>query len=373
MAEADQIFSGGAFQGDDDSLTTMGSITVSPFGVQFEAEAFTLSLPTQDLVIDLDETGERVFMSHPNYPGWTIYSLDLALIEHRCLQRFGLKKKLADLQYQAHGPSRHAVKVYATLGILALSLFSLWAFTDTILGVIVNTLPAEWETKVGRAAFEEMETEFEMTDEPELTNRVHLVTQRLKKGLPYDAPKFQFFVADSGMVNAFALPGGKVIVMRGLIEDATAEELAGVLAHEMAHVTERHGMRALAQMVGPMFITKYVFGGDSALSALIAGTAFIGGLQYSRDNEREADSEGWQILRRANIDPRGLTQFFKKMKREEGDDDDADHMLSTHPATAERIQRLEELWLKSEKKSGFEPLQAGPQPARSAPELKLKF
>jgi beta-barrel assembly-enhancing protease len=366
--EADNIFTGGAYEGDDDSVATMGSITVSQFSLKFESESFTLDFPTQALQVHLDNDS-RVFFAHPNYPNWKIYSLDSGIIEHRSLQRFGLKKRLEELQYQHSGPSKHARQVFAVLGGLVACFLGLWIFSDAILGIIVNVMPAEWEKKVGNVAFAEMSEEFELTKEPALTNRLYLVAVRLKKGLPYDAPKFEFHVADEPILNAFALPNGKVIVMRGLLEQADAEELAGVLAHEMSHVIQKHGMRAIAQMIGPSLIAKYIFGGNSALAAFTKGAAMLGGLQYSRENERQADAEAWDILVRANIDPRALTRFFRQIKREEGKHADSADVFSSHPATTERIQLLEKKWNESPKKSSFQPVNAGQQPPKTEPKL----
>src|SRR5205823_4034128 len=124
------------------------------------------------------------------------------------------------------------------------------------LGAIANAMPAEWEQRIGTAAFQDLSATVKMTAEPQLTNRLFLVTERLKKGFPSNPPKFTYYVGDDPMVNAFALPGGNVIVMRGLLEEATPNELAGVLAHEVSHVIQKHGMRQLAQLVGPMLIAE---------------------------------------------------------------------------------------------------------------------
>jgi Zn-dependent protease with chaperone function len=365
MNEADQSFTGGAFEGADDSLAVMGTITVSQFSVKFETEAFTIDLPTQGLDVQLDESGERVFFAHVKYPGWTVYCLDRAIMHHRCLQRFGLKERLEDLKYAESPSARHAKKVFIALGVLVGCMVGLWLGTDLILGIIVNALPAEWEQKVGKTAFNEFIAETELTEEPSLTNRLFLVSERLKRGLPYDAPKFKFVVADDMLINACALPNGQVIVMRGLIEAADPDELAGVLAHEMAHVIEKHGMRAIAQDQGAMFIARYLFGGDSALAAFMAGAAILGGLQYSRANEHDADAKAWEILMKANIDPRALNRFFREMRRTEGRAGNTTDIFSTHPATSERIDRLNEMWRKSPKKSGFEPVNGGPEPKRT--------
>lgn len=267
MVPADQSFPGGAFQGDEGQGTiTMGSIIVSSVAIRFEAEGMALSFPTTGVELDLDEAGERVLITHPNYPGWTIYSLDNGILEHPGLQRFALKDRLAELKHEVAGPTRHTKMVFGALAAIVLAVLGLWLFSNPLLGFIANNIPASWEGRIGEAAFKEMGEEFEFTNDPALTNRVHAVAKRLNRGLPPGAPKFTFYVADSREVNAFALPGGRVVVLRGLIEEATPEELAGVIAHEMAHITEKHSMRALAQRLGPMLIAQYVFGGDGALA-----------------------------------------------------------------------------------------------------------
>src|SRR4051812_45417165 len=273
MNEADPIYPGGAFEGDDDSAAVVGEITVSMFSVRFEAEQFTMDLPAAGLQLALDEAGERVLFWHGKFPGWTIYCLDPSILNHRSFQQVCLKRRVEELKMEKAGPPKHAGRVYMALAALLLVFFGLWAGSNVILGIIVAVMPAEWEQQVGKAAFAEMEEDYKMTSDPALTNRLFLVTERLKKGLPPDAPKFVFHVADDPLVNAFALPGGHVIVMRGLIEEATPDELAGVLAHEMSHVLRKHGMRGLAQLVGPILIADYLFDSRGGIAALVAVSA----------------------------------------------------------------------------------------------------
>jgi Zn-dependent protease with chaperone function len=358
MNEADPIYPGGAFEGDDDSAAVVGQITVSMFSVRFETEGFTMDMPTSGLDISLDESGERVLFTHFNFRGWTVYSLDASILNHRSFQQAIFKRHVDQLKMEHSGPPKHVKRVYMALAAIALAFFGLWAGSNVILGMIVMVMPEEWEQQVGKAAFDEMSSEYKLTLDPALNNRLTLVTQRLKKGLPPDAPKFIYHVADDDLVNAFALPGGRVIVMRGLIEKATPDELAGVLAHENSHVLRKHGMRGLAQMVGPILIADYLFDGKGAVSALIAVSATFGELKYSREAETEADDKAWDILMQANIDPRGLTSFFRKLKQLEPKQ--SSETLSTHPATEARIQRLEKRWEESPKKSGFKPVDGGP-------------
>ena len=106
----------------------------------------------------------------------------------------------------------------------------------------------------------------------------------------------------------------------------------------------------------------------------MAGTSAIGQLQYSRQNEKSADKMGFSILLNANIDPRSLSKFFEKLDRIEKQSGGDSDFLSTHPPTMERIKYLQTLWDQSPKKSGFEPVKAGPDiPPSTKSKLRLFF
>jgi Zn-dependent protease with chaperone function len=361
MNEADPIYPGGAFQGSDDSDAVVGQISVSMFSLRFETEGFILDLPMQGLKMDLDETGERVSFSHPNYPDWTLYSLDPAILQHRAFQQQFLKARVEALKVEHSGTPRHTILVYSVFGGICFVLFSLWAFSNLILGMIVAAMPSSWEKQVGDASFSHISQAIKPMSDPVYTNRLYLVSQRLKKGFPEGSPNFTYMVGDDDMVNAIALPGGRVIVMRGLLDEATPDELAGVLSHEVSHVIRKHGMRHLAQMIGPILVFKFFVNSDGALASLVAVSAMLSSLEYSRSNETEADDYGFDILSKANIDPRSLTSFFRKIQKEEGHRGDVD-VFSTHPATAARIKHLEQRWQDSPQKSGFTPVNGGPDP-----------
>ncbi|SBW09425.1 putative Peptidase family M48 protein [uncultured delta proteobacterium] len=129
---------------------------------------------------------------------------------------------------------------------------------------------------------------------------------------------FSVSVLDADLVNAFALPGGFIVVTTGLIRQCrTPDELAGVLAHEMAHVTERHNTRALVRDQFLAFALQLVTGGgDIAGLAKTAGNAVVSS-KFSREAEREADILGVRRLARAGIDPEGTASFFAGVSRNE--------------------------------------------------------
>jgi len=158
------------------------------------------------------------------------------------------------------------------------------------------------------------------------------------KGLTFDVHVFQ-----SPMVNAFALPGGKIVVFTGLIDKADSpEQVAGVLGHEMAHATLRHGLERIGQSLGMATAVTLLIGNTEGLVAAGADLFRLASVNsYGRAQESAADAEGVRMLNEAGIDPSGLPKFFEILKHEEGDIPDAISWISTHPQHEDRIKALE--------------------------------
>ena len=159
---------------------------------------------------------------------------------------------------------------------------------------------------------------------------------------------YEFRVIDSEMANAFAIPGGFIFVNRGILERAeNASELAGVLAHEIGHVVERHGLEQMAKAQNTNTIVSLVYvllgrapGGAEQVALQVAGSAWMA--KHSREAEREADRVAVVYLARAGLDPRGMPQFFQKLLNE--DRESPNELLawfSTHPVTEDRIADTE--------------------------------
>ena len=138
------------------------------------------------------------------------------------------------------------------------------------------------------------------------------------------------------MVNAVALPGGQVMLFDGLVQQADSpEELAGVLAHEVGHVRERHVMTALLRQFG---LSILLAGADSGVTNGVFGLAAMG---YSRDAEREADDYARARMAQSDISPMGAAGFFERMAESQGDSEDAPAVigwLASHPSSGERAE-----------------------------------
>ena len=147
-------------------------------------------------------------------------------------------------------------------------------------------------------------------------------------------------------INAFALPGGKVIIQTGLIEHAKSwEEVLGVVSHELAHVTRRHHMRGIINNLGLYVIISSLIGDITAISGTIVNMGGdLASLANSRDFETEADETGLDYLIAAGINPQGLVSFFKTLEDETPNKlEGYTSFMSTHPATADRIDHLNKI------------------------------
>lgn len=143
-------------------------------------------------------------------------------------------------------------------------------------------------------------------------------------------------IADDALVNAFAAPGGYVYISTGLIKAADdCAEIAGVMGHELAHVTERHSARQLEKAFAAQLVSDFFL--EDGLTKTAAETifGFLQATKFSRDHEREADAVGLQISHDAGYDPDGLARFFQKLLKQGGSPPE---FLSSHPATDDRIK-----------------------------------
>jgi beta-barrel assembly-enhancing protease len=208
----------------------------------------------------------------------------------------------------------------------------------------VNFWSLEKEIALGKRLAQEVERQAKIIDDPIVAEYVNRVGQNLVRNSDAKVP-FTIKVIDSEEVNAFALPGGFFFVNSGLILKADSEsELAGVMAHEIAHVAARHGTRQatrgeLAQiaMIAASIAMPYGWTGYAAMQG--ANLAIpMGFLAFTRRMEREADFLGLQYMYKAGYDPTSFVDFFEKVqtmeKRKPGT---VAKVFSTHPMTDDRI------------------------------------
>ena len=167
------------------------------------------------------------------------------------------------------------------------------------------------------------------------------LADRLAADLP-DPPTVRVVVVNTLLVNAFALPGGIMVFTRGLLVQAdSAEEIAGIAAHELGHIAHDHSTRALYRSFAVALLVGVLFG-DLTGGTLAGGLAeWLVNTGYSRDAERDADAFALARLEATGIGTQGLADFFARLKEREKDGDGPlARMLSTHPATEERLAHI---------------------------------
>jgi beta-barrel assembly-enhancing protease len=234
------------------------------------------------------------------------------------------------------------VAVAAVLGALALAL---WLALRWAVGEAVDAVPPTWEREIGRSAAAAVLSETAVCTDPELGRAVEEIGRRLVAGLGVTPYSWKLRVLDAEEVNAFALPGGYVFVNRGLVLQASdGDEVAGVIAHELEHVVRRHGIHNVARQLGTVVALRALLGDLGAVEQALAGNAAsLASMSFSRDQEREADRLGLELVRRARLDTTGLERFMRALAAEEGKLGSALSFLSTHPASEERARDLAEI------------------------------
>jgi beta-barrel assembly-enhancing protease len=222
--------------------------------------------------------------------------------------------------------------------ILALVL-SLWFGADVLVEVAVSRIPVEWENKLGESAYRDFLGHQEVVKEGLGVAAIEEMTHRLTGQISNSPYTFQVTVVKSDMVNAFALPGGYVVVFTGLIKKAeSGEEVAGVLSHELNHVLQRHGLERIVKNLGLLTVVALVLGDQQGLVGMMRqlGVELLT-LKFGREQETEADLTGLQLLQRAKIDPSGMIRFFERLSEK---DEGRMEWLSTHPMSTARAARL---------------------------------
>jgi len=338
-----------------------GNLFVGDFHLRFESAQGTVELPYDGLEMAFGTRKDpRVTFTHPKHEGCEVVAGNEDILRaHPFRTRNNLRLQVEAMKEHREGMKRVAL-TFAFFAVFIGGSALVGAGLEWGLPRVIQQVPVSFEKKLGDEAAEEVRDFFNVLNDTNLTAQLDGIVQRLARTQPKSEYQFRVAVLDTAMPNAFAVPGGSVFVTKGLLMLMTNPvEVAGVLAHEIAHVTKRHGCRTLIMNVGPGYAIRFVLGDNhGVLSTLAQGSRALVGQTFSREFEREADETGFEMMLGANLDPRGLEQGLKRLRDFEGrlGGGQGRRALNSHPPTPERIGRLAEQWSSAKKKSGFDSL-----------------
>jgi Zn-dependent protease with chaperone function len=305
----------------------------------------------------LKEAKSRVCVEMEFAPGEELWIQDPAFADflQKELQQRSSRGLIEWLKRGGRGP----VAIYG-LGLLALVITAYILLLPPVSDALANRVPASVDREMGASFFEG----FQKTHAIETEASTQLAEFAREVGLGSD--RFEWYVVREDVVNAFALPDGKVVVYTGLLEKLEAPgELAGLLGHEAAHVRERHSIRMLVRRgLGSSILG--LFFGTGASGSLVGQAEALGGLSYSRSFESEADREAVDLLISRGLDPRGMIGLLHRLVDESAGDSRLE-LFSTHPHPEARMEALEKRLEKNseqitedpELKTLFDRLQSG--------------
>jgi predicted Zn-dependent protease len=228
--------------------------------------------------------------------------------------------------------------------LLLLASLTLGGFTFGGCSSGFNLVSVDEEWQMGQQLEQEVAQQVDLVNDATLTNYVSRIGQRIVAQTPLANRPWRFYVVDDPAINAFNVPGGLVYVHTGLIAAAdNTAELAGVIAHEIAHGAERHGTERMTKAYGLNVAAALLLGQDPGVGSQIAAQIAGGGAiaKFSRDDEREADLLGVRYMARAGYNPMGMATMFEELLADRQRRPGAvQQFFSTHPLTEDRIETV---------------------------------
>ncbi|MBI34828.1 MAG: hypothetical protein CMP67_05620 [Flavobacteriales bacterium] len=336
--------------------------------IQSDIISFTLnekefSWPISDLEFQIGGASKGlIYIKNSNFSSIILYTRDKKILKNEfVVQHPNILKSSKKIS----GFYNQRKVFYSSLLLFLIALpIVFYAFRSSIIKSIANRVPVEWEIKAGNKLFETLKNQYDIIEDSSLSARFDTMFIPLVNAAGTPDIDYQFYLCSDPSLNAFALPGGHIVINLGTINKIERiEELYGVIGHEIAHVTQRHHLRGVISNLSTFLIFQGLLGDEAGLIGAIGESAGrLESLFYSRSFERESDEIGFNYMKEAHIDPKGMVEFFERIKREYEIDENLlvqeDEMVkdstqfestsldkiksfvSTHPNIDERIEYL---------------------------------
>jgi predicted Zn-dependent protease len=226
--------------------------------------------------------------------------------------------------------------IYLGFLVLAETSNSIWLLNDNN----THLLSYEKEIQLGEIIEEYVlkEREMDLLHNSSIDSALWVITSRLKTQIPVSEYDYQIKIIESKTVNAYTIPGGKIFISKALISFCESpEQLAAVLAHEIAHVEKRHTVSRILKEFTVSLLFGIISGSDTVLLSELWKTTISS--SFDRKQEKESDEYAMQLLEKAGISPRVIAAFFRKLNRENLNYNEKIEFLMSHPHNNARIKR----------------------------------
>lgn len=286
--------------------------------------------------------GEQVRLEYGTEPAQVLLIEDLSFLTsfHQVLPN-----RAGAFHNPAKRRQRFQLTIIAGCASVALLLGTYFWGIPTLAMIAAPWVPVAWEEKLGDSMIDQVAPEELRCGDPQRLAKLEELVKAMLVTQGETKYRFKIYVVNQPIFNALAAPGGHIVIFRGLLDRTeNAEELAGVLAHELQHVLKRHVTRSLLEYASTSFLVAAVIGDVSGIVSFgVEAAQMLAQMRFSRQHESEADEAGLQMLLASHIDPAGMIAFFEAVRKEEGRAPSAFSFFASHPQTDVRIARLKSL------------------------------
>ena len=339
------LYSGGCFLPDPKSKRKIGKIKLEKRQISLVTQDKSYSLDISLIEIKVGGASDRIVFFSEKDGGLVLYSNDLKILKDPFWNNFDEAKE--QIEFWRKQKKRSIVNFLGGVFLFLLISSLLFQGIGGLKRFVINAISIKTEKKIGNLIIDNMKKNGEIVKNEQLTKDLNGLLDFFDPRIIKERNEMTLHLSRNGQVNAFALPGGHIVINFGLISSSKrVEEVLGVLAHEMAHVTQRHILNNIIDSLSLFTIVQFLVGDFSGVAAVVLTKGqYLLQKKFSRSFESEADRIGFNYLISSGIDPSGLKDFFHFLKKEsKTKNSKALRFLSTHPLYEERIRQMDQLF-----------------------------
>jgi Zn-dependent protease with chaperone function len=322
-----------------------GQFVVTLSALQFTATEPPFELPLHDAMVEIGQDEKWISVRDRRQPDLQFF-VDRAILENGIfLKSHWIRDQVQSQLGRKERRWNFLLMVKGLAAVIAIA----WAASHMMhwgVRVAVRGISTQHEIEFGDEAFEKIKSHMDIIEDTNAVARLDSLMAALSPAVHARLP-FKFCIV-AGPPNAFAVPGGRICVTTGMLRMVdTPEQLLGVLAHESAHITQRHAFQHMISGKGPIFLMEVLTGSsDKAVNLMAMPSELLIYESFSQEYEAEADAYGWDYLVAAKINPHGEIEALQKLREYEIGTVGPDHAsaFDSHPDMDRRIKFLESRW-----------------------------